>query len=263
MDQDAKLIYLTIPTATANRTLSVSEVISHYSKAIEYDRGNINKQDEKFAYEMRDERKRRATFQNFQPWKYSNAVGWMLAKFGFFSRCDVLQAELVMCSFCKCKFKFIVGLEPPYSDDIVLMGINLLLRKHSILSHTCPRSLGLSGDNIKIPPICYSEPCLPDEIKHCSVDVVSSQEQDNTVDVDSSQEQDDTMDGDSSQEQDDTASDEYCDDELSLGLEELNEENPDPDPPYTTDIFSAILPVIGPLVHYRMPDELRGVTGKR
>jgi len=226
---------LTIPTATANRTLSVSEVISHYSKAIEYDRGNINKQDEKFAYEMRDERKRRATFQNFQPWKYSNAVGWMLAKFGFFSRCDVLQAELVMCSFCKCKFKFIVGLEPPYSDDTELKGINLLLLKHSILSHTCPRSLGLSGDNIKTSTMCYSESSPPDEIKHCSVDI------------------------DSAEEQDDTASDEYCNEESSLRLDELKDENPDP--PYTNDIFSAMMPFIGPLGPYRKTDELRGVSG--
>jgi len=228
--EEAKLIYChSSTTSFPNQpALTALQLLSQKYKEVEYDRGEMNNVLSIMAKQLRDERKRRVTFNNFSGWKHSSAIGDLIARFGFYSTLDIPNPHAIICSFCKAhytlQFSRVINEEERTSPtETELIALHALMRKHKIFNSTCPRSLGLSGDNIprltsitpnNSAPFCYSLSACLIELEECETG-------------------------------EDSASDEYCNEESELRLEQLcNNSNP----PYTTDLFSDILPLNFPMV---------------
>ncbi len=240
MDHEcAKLIYLQTVSTRQQSAGTLAPIIKPQSTVIKYDRGPLTTEAAKMAYEMRSEKSRLASFNNFSSWKGSRALGELLALYGFFSSCDSIAPHLVICCFCKNKFSFSSGQGEVTRDSLALTdaectSLNLVLRKHRIVNATCPRSLELSGDNIKSLKKVSSSSTLQVGYNHresyCRLANV-----------------------------DDTATEEYCNEESMECLSLLKDG--EPDPPYTSDLFSRILPLEGAMQNIRLSNVLEDPHG--
>ena len=94
--EEAKLIYCHSSTTSFQNqpALTALQLLRQNYKEVEYDRGPMNNGLSMaiMAKEMRDERKRRVTFNNFSGWKHSSAIGDLIARFGFYSTLDIPTA---------------------------------------------------------------------------------------------------------------------------------------------------------------------------
>jgi hypothetical protein len=219
--EQTKLIYIVSAPRqpTQQSTASSNPPLPNQIQTGNYERGSIDTTDDRKAKEMCDERKRRVTFEIFNGWKHSTGLNLLLARYGFYSGWDSSSSSLLICAFCKSRFHFKEDRKTARSEDTgisdnELNGLHFLIRQHQVHNSTCPRSLGLEGDNIP----------------------VSRRPTQNMTDwKDLAQNEED---------KEDTATDEYCNEESELRLQKLVDEL---DPPYTNDLFGDMLPLIGPL----------------
>ena len=223
-----KLIYIVTAPRLSQSTPALTNSLSALQiKTINYERGEIDSADARLAEDMRVEWIRQQTFASFPGWKHTRGLGLMLSKFGFFSKLDNSSASTIFYTLCKGRFIFKESNETNKTQDSSpndneLSALHLLLRQHQVLNSTCPRSLGLEGDNIPVtrPPI---------------------QNMKNWKDLPQNQES-----------LEDTADDEYCNEESELRLQKLLDTL---EPPYTNDLFAEMLPYIGPLIFKRTARE--------
>ena len=209
MDHESTLL-IYLETATPSTRIPSTQIVA-------FDRGNISSLFQRLCLEMRDEQKRLSSFEESM-WKHSFQISQMLSKAGYFSVSESLSTK-VSCSFCTTKFTFRLTTS---NFDEQLTAFNTLQQRHTVKSATCPRVLGLKGDNIPFHHI-HLQVDYPEQSTTCH-SILESE-----IGIDWKEE----------------ADSEYCNEESEIRIEQLSNDGELFPIPYTMDLFSELLPVSG------------------
>ena len=212
MDHDSALLIYLQTTTPATRIPS--------TQVINYDRGTISTPFKRLCLEMRDEQKRLSSFDDLHIWKHSYQISQMLSKAGYFSVSDSSPCTKVACSFCSAKYTFQLTTS---NYDEQLTAFIILQQRHSVSSATCPRCLGLNGDNLPFQNIHLHLDSIPEQSSTCHSILESDICSDWKEEADS----------------------EYCNEESEIRIAQVSNDGELAPIPYTMDLFSELLPVSG------------------